>query len=93
LLLFKNKSDFKTAEQKVIVAKQRVQIAENNLQLATKQYNAGLVDLTERLASENDFYKVNLNYYNQILNQRHATLELLIASGELLGKIYNGYEN
>ncbi len=93
LLLFKNKSDFKTAEQKVIVAKQRVQIAENNLQLATKQYNAGLVDLTERLASENDFYKVNLNYYNQILNQRHATLELLIATGELLGKIYNGYEN
>lgn len=93
LLLFKNKSDFKTAEQKVLVAKQRVQIAENNLQLATKQYSSGLVDLTERLASENDFYKVNLNYYNQILNQRHATLELLIASGELLDKIYNGYGN
>lgn len=87
LLLFKNKSDFKTAEQKVIVAGQRVKIAQNNLQLATQQYRSGLIDLTERLASENEFYKVNLNYYNQILNQRTAAVELLLATGELLKKI------
>lgn len=93
LLLFKNKSDFMTAEQKVLVAGQRVKIAENNLELATKQYRSGLVDLTERLASENEFYKVNLNYYNQILNQRSAAVELLLATGELLNKIYNGYGN
>ncbi len=93
LLLFKNKSDFTTAEQKVLVAGQRVKIGENNLQLATKQYQSGLVDLTERLASENEFYKVNLNYYNQILNQRTAAVELLLATGELLNKIYNGYGN
>lgn len=89
LLRIKNQSDFKTAQQKLLVAGQRVTIAENNLQLASKQYNAGLIDLTERLASENEFYKVNLNYYNQILNQRNATLELLLSTGELLDKIYN----
>ncbi|MCX7548957.1 TolC family protein [Xanthomarina sp. F1114] len=89
LLRYKNKSDFKTAEQKLLVAQQRVIIAENNLDLVTKQYSAGLVDLTERLASENEFYKVNLNYYNQILNQRSATVELLLSTGELLDKIYN----
>ena len=93
LLLYKNKSDFNTAEQKVLVARQRVIIAKNNLLLATKQYSAGLVDLTERLSSENDFYKVNLNYYNQILNQRNATIDLLLGTGELLDKIYNGYGN
>lgn len=93
LLLFKNQSDLKTAEQKVLVADQRVKIAKNNLQLATKQYRAGLVDLTERLESENNYYKVNLNYYNQILNQRAATIELLLATGELLDKIYSKNEN
>ncbi len=93
LLLFKNQSDLKTAEQKVLVAGQRVKIAKNNLQLATKQYRAGLVDLTERLESENNYYKVNLNYYNQILNQRATTIELLLATGELLDKIYSKNEN
>ncbi|MDT7829899.1 TolC family protein [Pricia sp. S334] len=93
LLLFKNRSDLKSAEQKVLVAEQRVKIAENNLQLASRQYRAGLVDMTERLASENDFYKVNLNYHNQILDQRTAVLELLLATGELSDKIYNGYGN
>lgn len=89
LLRFKNHSDYKTAQQKLLVAGQRVAIAENNLQLAGKQFNAGLIDLTERLASENEFYKVNLNYYNQILNQRNAVLELLLSTGELLDKINN----
>lgn len=93
LLLFKSKSDFKTAEQKVLVARQRTKIADNNLQLATKQFNAGLVDVTERLASENEFYKVNLNYYNQILNQRSAALNLLLVTGDLLNKINNENEN
>lgn len=87
LLLFNNKASFHTAEQKVLVAEQRLRIAENNLRLATEQYQAGLVDLTERLASENEFYKINLNYYNQILNQRSTAVELLLATGELLDKI------
>lgn len=93
LLLHKNRVDFNTAERKVAVANQQVKIAENNLKLASRQFDSGLVDLTERLASENDFYKVNLNYYNQILNQRKAGIELLMATGELLEKIYDGYEN
>lgn len=93
LLLVKNRSDVKTADQKVLVAGQRLRIAENNLQLVTKQYRAGLVGLTQRLESENELYKVNLNYYNQILDQRTAALELLLATGELLDKIYNGNGN
>ena len=93
LLIHKNKVDLQTADKKVLVADQQVKIAENNLNLATKQYASGIVDLTERLASENEFYKVNLNYYNQILNQRNAAIELLLGTGELLDKIYDDYEN
>lgn len=93
LLLQKNRVDYNTAEKRVLVADQQLQIAENNLNLASKQYSAGLVDLTERLASENDFYQVNLNYYNQILNQRNAAIELLLGVGELWNKIFDEDEN
>lgn len=93
ILLHKNKVDFHTAEKRVLVAQQKVRIADNNLNLATKQYSSGLIDLTERLSSENESYKVNLNYYNQILNQRSAALELLLGTGELLDKIFDEYEN
>lgn len=93
LLIHKNRVDFQTADKKVLVAQQQVKIAENNLDLASRQYASGLVDLTERLASENDFYKVNLNYYSQILNQRKAAVELLLGTGELLDKIYDKHEN
>ncbi len=93
LLIHKNKVDLQTADKKVLVAEQQVKIAKNNLNLASKQYASGIVDLTERLASENEFYKVNLNYYNQILNQRNAAIELLLGTGELLDKIYEDYEN
>lgn len=93
LLIHKNRVDFQTADKKVLVARQQVTIAENNLTLAEKQYASGLVDLTERLASENNFYKVNLNYYSQILNQRKAAVELLLGTGELLDKIYENHEN
>lgn len=91
LLLSKNRYDLNTAEQKVLVATQSLKISQNNLELAKKQYRAGLIDLTERLESENDYYKVNLNFYTQIVNQRAATIELLLTTGELIDKIYNQY--
>ncbi|WP_310994295.1 TolC family protein [Aequorivita marina] len=87
LLFHKNKADLETSEKKVGVAKQKLKMAKNNLNLATKQYDAGLIDLTERLASENQLYKVNLNYFRQILNQRSAAVELLLGTGELLQTI------
>lgn len=87
LLVKKNQVDFNTAEKQIAVAEQQLKIAENNLNLASRQYAAGIVDLTERLAAENDFYKVNLNYYNQILTQRLKAIDLLVSTGELWEKI------
>lgn len=89
LLLHKNKVDLQTAEKKLAVARQQLKVAENNLELASRQYASGLVDLTERLAAENEYYKINLNYFQQILGQRSATVAVLVATGELTDKIYD----
>lgn len=92
LLVKKSQVDFYTIEKRLAVAHQQVKVAQNNLRLANEQYAAGLVDLTERLANENDFFKVNLNYYNQIIEQRASALSLMIATGEVWGKMYNQNE-
>lgn len=87
LLLSKTKIEYETASEKLKVNNQQNTVATNNLSIAAKRFQEGLIDVTERLASENDFYKANLGYYNQILEQRQKSYEVLHASGELLNKI------
>lgn len=88
LLLDKNKVSYTTANQKLKVGDQQIKVAENSLQMASKQYEAGLIDVTELLATENEWYKVNLNFYSHVLQQRAVALELLHTSGKLLQTIY-----
>lgn len=88
LLLDKNKVSYTTVNQKLKVGNQQIKVAENNLQIASKQYEAGLIDVTELLTTENEWYKVNLNFYSQVLQQRAVALELLHTSGKLLQTIY-----
>ncbi len=87
LLLQKNQVEYQTANQKLAVNKQQLVVAQNNLDLAIKQYKEGLVEVTERLSAENDYYKANLGYYSQILQQRQSALEILHTSGDLLNRL------
>ena len=89
LLLSKNNIDYETATEKLKVNKQQNIIATNNLEIASRRFQEGLIDVTERLAAENDYYKANLGYYSQIIDQRTKTYEILHTSGELLNKILN----
>lgn len=89
LLLSKNKIDYETSSEKLKVNKQQNTIATNNLDIASRRFQEGLIDVTERLAAENDFYKANLGYYAQILDQRAKTYELLQTSGELFNQLSN----
>ena len=41
------------------------------MEIATKRFQVGLIDITDYLASENDYFKANLSYYSQILDQRN----------------------
>ncbi|WP_312356291.1 MULTISPECIES: TolC family protein [Weeksellaceae] len=89
LLLNKNKIDYETSNEKLKVNEQQNTVATNNLDIASKRFEQGLIDVTERLSAENDYYKANLGYYSQILDQRSKTYEILHTSGELLNKILN----
>lgn len=86
LLISKNKTDLNVANMRIDVASKQIVIAANSLDLATKQYQSGLIDLPERLAAENDYYRANFNYYTNLLNQRKASVSLLVATGELIEK-------
>lgn len=92
LLLKKNKVTYQTAIRSLAVNKQQVKVANNNLYLAARQYQEGLVEVTERLAAENDYYKASLAYYSQLLQQRQSALELLHSSGKLLNSLFSSYE-
>lgn len=87
LLLKKNKVDYETAQEKLKVNAQQQVIADQNLEIASKRFQVGLIDVTERLAAENDFYKANLGYYTQLVNQRQFTYDLLQTAGQLLHQI------
>lgn len=87
LLLDKNKVTYQTTNEKLKVGDQQLKVASNNLQLASRQLEEGLIDVTELLASENDYYKVSLSYFSHVLQQRAAALELLHTSGKLLQTI------
>ncbi|UWX67135.1 TolC family protein [Empedobacter stercoris] len=89
LLLSKNKIDYETSTEKLKVNNQQNTIATNNLEIASRRFQEGLIDVTERLDAENDYYKANLGYYAQIIDQRSKTYELLQTSGELFNQISN----
>lgn len=87
LLLQKNTTDYETAGELIAVGGQQLKIAQNNMHMAGKQFEEGLIDVTERLEAENDLFKASLNYYMQVVQQRRTALEILHTSGTLLEEI------
>ena len=83
LLQRKTEVDYNLANKKIEVSNQQVEISKNNLHLASRQFEEGLTDVTERLEAENEYYKQSLGFYNQVLSQRMAATELLKANGNL----------
>lgn len=62
-------------------------MAQNNLSSAIRQYEEGLISITDRLASENDYYRVSLELMQQILSQRRTAIETLKTTGNLFNYI------
>jgi outer membrane protein TolC len=89
LLVEKSKTEYENAFAKLKISEQQVTISTNNKHLATKQYNEGLISVTERLEAENESVKSSLNHYMMITAQRKAALELLQANGTLLNNVLN----
>lgn len=79
----KNKVEYNTTLHKVDIAIQREKIAQNNNEIASKQYRLGLINVTERLGAENDIYKESLNKVETVIEQRNAAIEVYRSSGKL----------
>lgn len=83
LLLENNYTNYTVFNQKTEIAAQQEKVAQNNLNLAIKQYKEGLINISERLEAENDMYKASLNKVNTLIEQRLSAIETVIATGEL----------
>ena len=68
--------------QVVYKEKQRI-AARMALDLAQKSYNEGMINITERLATETEMQNTELEYLQAIFAERQAALECYKAKGEL----------
>lgn len=83
LLLENNLVTYSVLNKKIEIAAQQEKVANNNLNLAVKQYKEGLINISERLEAENDSYKASLNKITMLIDQRLSAIETVIATGEL----------
>lgn len=87
VLLKKNIADLNTQQKQLHIGEQKIKVAQNNLSSAIRQYEEGLISITDRLASENDYYRVSLELMQQILSQRRTAIETLKTTGNLFNYI------
>lgn len=87
LLLENNLINYQVLLKKIEIAAQQEKIAANNLNLASKQYKEGLINVSELLEAENDSYKVSLTKLNTLIEERLAAIETIMTTGELSKKL------
>ncbi len=83
LLLNHNYAKYEVLLEKISIAEQQEKIANNNLTMAVKQYQQGLITVSERLEAENDIYKAALNKVSVLIEQRLSAIETITTTGQL----------
>lgn len=83
LLLENNLSDYSIQNQKYQLAIEQEKVAANNLRMAIRQYQEGLINISERLEAENDVVKLSTHKIQTLIDQRLSALEALSATGSL----------
>ena len=83
LLLNKNIETYRVATEKLGINNQKVLVAKNSLDTAIRQYNEGLIDISDRLQVENEYYKVAIEQAQGIQEQRQAAMQVLKTTGKL----------
>lgn len=87
LLLDKNWINYQYQNAQLKVAGQRGQIASNNVILAEKQYKAGLLNITDRLAAETQWYQEKVYQLETTISQRKAAMEAIQSAKHLYQSI------
>ncbi len=73
----KSQLDLKYAQQQIILHQQAADLAQNTYKMLQKQYQNGLVNITEVLKALTDWQKARFELQKAILSQRNAAIELL----------------
>ncbi|HSD08318.1 TolC family protein [Flavobacterium sp.] len=87
LLLENNIVNYQVLLKKIEISNQQEKVAKNNLNLASKQYKEGLINVSELLEAENDLFKTSTTKLNTLIEERLAAIETIIATGELAEKL------
>lgn len=87
LLLEQKMVSYHSQWKQIDLAAQKQIVAQNNLTLAAKQYQQGLISVTQRLEAENDFVKAEQNKTEVLVAERQAALEAIGVTGKLTEKI------
>lgn len=83
LLLENNLSDYSIQNQKYQLAIEQEKVAANNLAMAIRQYQEGMINISERLEAENDVVKHATHKIQTLIDQRLSALEALSVTGSL----------
>jgi outer membrane protein TolC len=78
-----NRINYQQQMNQVAIASQKVTIADHNLSSADKQYKLGLINVTERLTAESDWYEAKLEQVQALVNQRQAALQAYAGAAPL----------
>lgn len=84
LLLANNLTNYKIQNKVYQNNIEKEHIAEKNLNRATRQYQEGLINISERLEAENDFFKASTEKIESLMQQRKTALDALSATGNLM---------
>lgn len=83
LNLAKAQTDLNNANVEIRSRKTQLSVAEEALNLATKEFKTGLIRSSDLVDAENDFLTASLEYHQSVFNQRRMAFALLKATGEL----------
>ena len=83
LNLDKAQSEYLLANKQLTAADARKATAQTAVQLAHKEYQVGLIKVSERIGAETDYQQAALDYAQAIFDQRRAAHQLLLATGSL----------
>jgi outer membrane protein TolC len=79
----KTTTTYQASLEQVAYKNTQRQTAQRALELAQKSYTAGLINITERLAVENEVQQAEMEYLHAVFAQRQAALECYKATGDL----------
>lgn len=80
----KASTTYQASNSQVAYKEKQLKAALMALDLAQKSYNEGIINITERLATETEMQNAELEYLQSVFAQRQAALECYKATGSLV---------